>query len=49
VYAGYQAKCIEFVEAIRTGKPQTSSSFQETMPSLDIVENILAEAQLNPR
>jgi predicted dehydrogenase len=49
VYAGYQAKYREFVEAIRTGKTKTSSCFQEVLSSLDIVESILAESQLNPR
>ncbi|HNY26406.1 MAG TPA: Gfo/Idh/MocA family oxidoreductase [Candidatus Sumerlaeota bacterium] len=49
VYAGFQAKYREFVEAIRSGKTKTSSSFQEVLPSLDIVESILAESQLNPR
>jgi len=47
VYTGYQAKCREFVESIRTGKDTTSSSFRDVLSSLDVVETILANAHLD--
>lgn len=46
IYGGFQAKSREFVESLRTGRDVTSSPFRDCLRTMQLAEQILAQALL---
>jgi len=48
VYGGFRAKNREFIDSLKTGVPMTSSPFSDTLKTMRIAEQILAQSVLQP-
>ena len=46
IYGGFQNKTREFISSLLSGKEKTSSSFANTLKTMEICETILAQAMI---
>ena len=46
IFAGFEAKNRQFIDAIKTGKPVTGSPFSDCVKTVEVAETILAQAIL---
>jgi hypothetical protein len=46
IYGGFQNKTREFISSLLSGKEKTSSSFTNTLKTMEICETILAQAMI---